>query len=96
MPPFIGNLANKTARLNAPKSTHEAKYWAKVTKGMDFSTEDNFDFAAYNRILWKGLMGNKPYPVVRSGKDLRQNRKELLARYERSLKDNVKQSKNQR
>jgi DNA-binding beta-propeller fold protein YncE len=95
LPPFV-NTAGKTARLNVPKSTHDAKYWAKVTKGMDFTSEDKFDFAAYNRILWKGLMGNKPYPVVRSGKDLRQNRKELLARYERSLKDNVKQSKNQK
>jgi hypothetical protein len=59
---------------------------------MDFTTEDKFDFATYNRILWKGLMGNKPYPDTRTGKDLRQNRKELLARYERSLKDTVKQS----
>jgi hypothetical protein len=59
---------------------------------MDFTTEDKFDFATYNRILWKGLMGSKPYPVYRTGKDLRQNRKELLARYNRSLKDTVKQT----
>jgi len=92
LPPFLDKSANKSARLNAPKSTHDAKYWAQVTKGMDFTTEDKFDFATYNRILWKGLMGNKPYPVDRTGKDLRQNRKELLARYNRSLKDTVKQS----
>jgi len=96
LPPFIDKSANKTARLNAPKATHDAKYWAKATKGMDFTSEDKFDFAMYNRILWKGLMGDKPYPVASTGKDLRQNRKELLSRYERSLKGNIKQTKNQK
>ena len=40
--------------------------------------------ADFNRILWKGLMGNKPYPAAPTGMDLRQNREELLARYRRS------------
>jgi hypothetical protein len=51
-------LPPKRAGLVVPKPTHDAKYWARVTKGMDFTSEDRFDFAAYNRILWKGLMGN--------------------------------------
>jgi len=85
LPPFIGKTADKSARLRVPKPTHDANYWAKVTEGMDFSSEDKFDFARYNRILWKGLMGNKPYPAGHSGKDLSQNRKELLARYLRDL-----------
>ena len=68
------------------KSTHNAKYWARVTKGMDFSDADRVDPAVYNRILWKGMMGNKPYPAGPTGLDLRQNRKELLASYRRSLK----------
>lgn len=93
LPPFLDKSANKSARLNAPKSTHDAKYWAQVTKGMDFTTEDKFDFATYNRILWKGLMGDKPYPAASTGKDLRQNRKELLARYNRSLQGTTKQTK---
>jgi DNA-binding beta-propeller fold protein YncE len=92
LPPFLNTYANKTARLNVPTSTHDAQYWAQATKGMDFTTEDAFNFAAYNRILWKGLMGDKPYPAASTGKDLRHNRKELLERYARSLKDNVKQS----
>jgi YVTN family beta-propeller protein len=84
LPPFLDKAANKLVRRNVPKPTHDAKYWASVTQGMDFSSEDKFDFARYNRILWKGLMGNKPYPATRSGKDLRKWRKELLARYARS------------
>jgi hypothetical protein len=53
---------------------------------MDFTSEDRFDFASYNRILWKGLMGSQPYPAAPTGIDLRHNRAELLARYRRSLK----------
>ena len=74
------------AGIHVPKSTHSAKYWAQVTKGMDFSDADRIDSAVYNRILWKGMMGNRPYPAGPTGLDLRKNRKELLANYRRSLK----------
>jgi hypothetical protein len=84
-------LPPKPAGLIVPKSTHDATYWARVTEGMDFTSEDRFDFARYNRILWQGLMGNKPYPDAPTGKDLRQNREELLARYERSLQQTAAQ-----
>ncbi len=60
--------------------THNAEYWANATKGLNFNTEDLLDGEAYNRILWKGLMGNKPYPAP-TGLDLRQNRQELLSHY---------------
>jgi hypothetical protein len=52
---------------------------------MNFKDADLLDPDDYNRILWKGVMGNKPYPATPSGLDLRQNREELLARYRRSL-----------
>ncbi len=78
-------LPPKQAGLIVPKSTHNAMYWAQVTEGMDFTSEDRFDFAEYNRILWKGLMGDKPYPAEPTGMDLRKNRKELLERYRSSL-----------
>ena len=32
------------------------------TRGLDFSKEDRVDAVSYNKILWKGLMGTKPYP----------------------------------
>jgi len=74
-----------------PKSTHNAKYWAQVTKGMDFSDADRIDSAVYNRILWKGMMGNKPYPAGPTGLDLRQDRERLLASHRRSLKQEAAQ-----
>lgn len=56
-------LPPKSASLRVPKPTHDAKYWAQVTKGMDFSDADLVVPAVYNRILWKGIMGDKPYPA---------------------------------
>ena len=73
------------AGVIVPKPTHDAKYWARVTKGLDFSDADRVDGALFNRILWKGMMGDKPYPAAPTGKDLRQNRAKLLADYRRSL-----------
>jgi DNA-binding beta-propeller fold protein YncE len=74
-------LPPKPPGLVVPATTRDAAYWAKVTSGMDFAVEDQFDFATYNRILWKGLRGDVPYPEVRSGLDLRKNRAELLAKH---------------
>ena len=38
----------------------------------------SFDPALYNRALWDGTMGGKPYPIARSGLDLRHDRDVLL------------------
>jgi hypothetical protein len=73
-------LPPKRAGLIVPKPAHNAKYWARVTKGMDFTDADRLDPAEFNRILWKGMMGHKPYPAALAGINLRQNREELLER----------------
>jgi len=84
-------LPPKPAGLIVPKPAHNARYWARVTKGMDFDDADLVDPKDFNSILWKGMMGNKPYPNARTGVDLRQNREDLLARYRRSLKQKAVQ-----
>jgi hypothetical protein len=56
-----------------------------VTKDFDFADADRIDGGQFNRVLWKGIMGNKPYPAAPTGLDLRQNREQLLARYWQSL-----------
>lgn len=48
--------------MKIPKSTHDSTHWARVTKGLDFSDADRVDPLLYNRILWKGMMHNRPYP----------------------------------
>jgi hypothetical protein len=85
-------LPPRRAGLVVPKPAQDAGYWARVTKGMDFTTEDRLDPAGFNRILWKGMIGDQPYPAAPTGMDLRQNRKELLARYWRSLKPKAAQA----
>jgi hypothetical protein len=47
------------------KPLHNAAYWDKVTAGFDFSQADQVPTAQFNRVLWAGLMGSKPYPVLR-------------------------------
>jgi YVTN family beta-propeller protein len=53
-------LADKTGAMHP---THDADYWAAATAQFDFSKEDNLgDPDAFNRIIWKGLKGDVPYP----------------------------------
>src|SRR6185369_9949194 len=44
---------------------HTAAYWDQVTAGFDFSEADQVPPAQFNRVLWEGLMGGKPYPALR-------------------------------
>jgi hypothetical protein len=46
------------------KPKHDAAYWAKATAGFDFSDADRVPPDKFNRVLWKGLMGRKPYPAL--------------------------------
>jgi len=71
--------------LPCTNPTPNVKYWARVTKGMDFNDADLVDGGQFNRILWKGIKGNQPYPATPTGLDLSQNREQLLARYRQSL-----------
>jgi len=83
---YCTNLASllPNPAQSCPGTTQTAAYWIHATRKMDFTSEDKFDFAKYNRVLWKGLMGNRPYPSKPNGKDMRQNREQLLERYQRT------------
>ncbi|HEX3703162.1 MAG TPA: beta-propeller fold lactonase family protein [Vicinamibacterales bacterium] len=43
---------------------HDAAYWDAATEGFDFSDADQVPPEQFNRVLWKGLMGGKPYPAL--------------------------------
>jgi len=47
------------------KPTHNAQYWAKKTRGFDFSSEDRVPADLYNKILWEGLKG-KAAPAAKT------------------------------
>ncbi|MGA2003914.1 MAG: bifunctional YncE family protein/alkaline phosphatase family protein [Terriglobales bacterium] len=45
------------------KSLHDGKWWAQATKGFNFNHPDMVNSDQFNRILWRGIMGDdKPYP----------------------------------
>ncbi len=44
---------------------HGAAYWQRVMRGQNFDREDALDTPRFNRALWRGIMGNRPYPSLR-------------------------------
>jgi YVTN family beta-propeller protein len=63
----LGFDPNKVQFAKGPalKPTHNAQYWAKKTRGFDFSGEDRVPAQLYNKILWEGLKG-KAAPASQS------------------------------
>ena len=54
--------------------THDAAYWAKVTRGFDFSEADRVPPDLFNEVTWAGIKGSAiPYPTHRSGRILGKN-----------------------
>ena len=71
------------AKLRNPSPIHDAAYWAGVMRGFDFRRPDHLDTMRFNRAVWVGLKGEGvPYPTIRSGLDLRNNREKLLLQVE--------------
>jgi hypothetical protein len=78
--PLLNKGSMKKINLaTIPNPTHDAAWWEARTKGFDFTEPDRVDPDKFNRVIWEGLMGDKPYPTVRSGADLRQNRQQAQA-----------------
>jgi len=79
-PPSADNQLPASALKNAGPA-HDAAYWAAKMSAFDFKHSDHLNAAAFNRALWEGLRGDTvPYPAIRTGRNLRKNRKALLAR----------------
>jgi hypothetical protein len=57
-----------------PHPTHDAAWWAAQTQGMDFSEADRIPTDKFNHILWNGMIGGKPYPALRRGKPLQEEK----------------------
>jgi DNA-binding beta-propeller fold protein YncE len=55
------------------QSLHDAAWWANATRNFNSKRPDAIDSAAFNRVLWRGVMGSKPYPTPRSNRDDRES-----------------------
>ncbi len=76
---------SNVVKTSAMRSLHDGKWWAQATKGFDFTVEDKLDPEEFNSLLWAGIKGNNvPYPTQRSRVNLRQNRVQLLKRWQLS------------
>ena len=45
----------------------DTAYWARASRGFDFSKEDRVPTDLFNEVLWQGLMDGQPYPRMRTG-----------------------------
>jgi YVTN family beta-propeller protein len=60
--PECHNPGNRPVTV-AIKPLHDGAWWARETKGFNFNHPDLINADLFNRILWKGIMGDdKPYP----------------------------------
>jgi YVTN family beta-propeller protein len=86
-PNLVPACRNSSVKIG-PKlpELHDAAWWAENLKNFDFHDADRIEAEAYNRVLWKGIMGDAPYPTIRSGLDLRKNRIQLLKKWEADKK----------
>jgi YVTN family beta-propeller protein len=75
------------AALESYKPLHDAAWWGRKTARFRFDHEDENDEEAYNRVLWEGAMGDRPYPTERSGLDLRLNRTAYLMNFKAATHD---------
>ena len=55
--------ADGTSGFDDSQVHAQRAYWTRVTRGLDLSDADRVDPLVYNRILWKGVMHNKPLPL---------------------------------
>ncbi len=74
LPARTGAASDRSLLLAESRNRHNAAWWQKRLGGMDYSEEDKLDTPRFNRVLWKGLMGDQPYPARRSGENLREDR----------------------
>jgi YVTN family beta-propeller protein len=86
-PSLVPACKSSSARVG-PKvpELHDAAWWAENLKAFDFHDADRIDAEAYNRVLWRGIMGDAAYPTHRSGLDLRKNRTQLLKKWQADKK----------
>ena len=75
----------QSADASRDKPAREASWYAERTVGWDWRGEDKNDADVFNRLVWEGMFGDKPYPTERTGEDLSRNRQALLAQAQASL-----------
>ena len=84
-PPTMANRQQEASE-GPSRPMQTAEYWARAMSGQDFEREDDLDTDRFNMALWIGLRGDAvAYPTVRHGRDMRQNRHQLIKLHQSEL-----------
>jgi YVTN family beta-propeller protein len=79
--PIASELSQSRSPDQSASAFHDAQpatYWARQTRGFDWTQEDRVPAVLFNEILWKGLTGGLPYPGARDGQDYSRDRDAVL------------------
>ena len=68
-----GGTRIKYAAGRMIRPQHDAAYWDSVTAGFNFEEADQVPPALFNKVLWDGLMGKKPYPALKGKQSARKD-----------------------
>jgi hypothetical protein len=60
---LLGAIASEETRVTLERQPRDGALAQRCER------EDAIDADSYNRILWRGLMGNRPYPERRGARD---------------------------
>ena len=77
-PPVHADLIPECQQASVPRtpaiqSLHDGAWWENATRNFNFRRPDALDTAVFNRLLWHGVMGDKPYPSTRAHNDAEQD-----------------------
>jgi DNA-binding beta-propeller fold protein YncE len=69
-PPVNADLVPGCQVASAPRTTavkplHDGAWWAHATQDFNFKQPDAINSSAFSHVLWRGTMGNRPYPSRR-------------------------------
>ena len=63
----------------------DAAFWEKAMNGQNFMVEDRLDTPRFNQALWAGLKEDMPFPGIRHGHDMREDRASLLKAFQEKV-----------
>jgi YVTN family beta-propeller protein len=79
-PQLVPSCQSSAKKSGTIRARHNGAWWQSHTRNLSFDGPDRNDALAYDKLLWHGLVGDRPYPSARSGRDLRAGRAALLQR----------------
>lgn len=66
-PPVNPDLISECQQASIPHSpadfSSRKQWWASEIRNFNFKRPDDLDSATFNRVLWRGVTAERPYPI---------------------------------